>query len=236
MQAFSAVKVALSCLCSTAVITLTTLFAPAMLSPESALAAPPGRPGITQLPTAAAANLVKYTPNLRVGSLAGRADSDLVEFPNGKRMRVGELRRLEAWGRKARNSPRRQFPVALGTAPSASGKRVNNAPELAAALKLSDNETVVLPSGRRATVGMIKFVQPQVERKLGRSLAAAQQRPGLTGPAIKVHGGTTKEEWQKIVQKPDNTVVESPGGIRITVGELKQELRAAPSGQQRRDR
>lgn len=217
-------------------IALIALLALALSAPEDTTATQAGRSAAPGVSTAANANIIRYAPNLKVSSLAGRADTDLVEFANGRRMRVGELRRLESWGQKARNARRQQFPAALRTVPAATGKRVDNAAELSAALQLPDNETVVLPSGRRATVGMIKFVQPQVEKKLGRRLASAPQRPGLTGPAINVSRGTTQDEWKMILQKPDSTVVESPNGMRIAVGELKQELRAAPARQRKQGR
>ena len=106
------------------------------------------------------------------------------------------------------------------------GTRVNNAADLAAALKHSDNESVQLPSGRLATVGQIKRLQPMVEKQLGRKLTSIPQRPNLEGPAIKISKNISKEEWKGIFQKPDNTVLESPSGKRITVGELKKTLSA----------
>ncbi len=173
--------------------------------------------------------IVKYTPNMPANALVGRPDSDFVELSDGRRLRVGDVRRLTATAQKMRVAPVRQLPPALTAKPAATGKRVNNAAELAAALKLPDNETVVLPSGRRVTVGQIKFVQPQVEKRLGRQLTSAPQRPGLTGPAIKISKSTTKDEWKSILQKPDGTVIESPNGTRITVGELKQALAGGKS-------
>lgn len=104
--------------------------------------------------------------------------------------------------------------------------RVNNSSDLAAALKRSDNETVQLPSGRLATVGQIKRLQPMVEKQLGRKLTSNPQRPNLEGPAIKISKNISKEEWKGIFQKPDNTVLESPSGKRITLGELKKTLSA----------
>ena len=170
-------------------------------------------------------DIVKRTPNMRMTDLAGRSDTDLVELSDGRRVRVGDLRRLQAVQQKMRAAvPGSRLPAAFKIKPAATGTRMNNAADLAAALKRPDNETVQLPSGRLATVGQIKLVQPLVEKRLGHKLDAASLRPNLSGPAIKVSRSASKDEWKGILQKPDNTVLESPNGTRITVGELKQSL------------
>jgi hypothetical protein len=120
------------------------------------------------------------------------------------------------------------MPAALKMKPAATGTKINNAADLAAALKLPDNTTVQLPSGRLATVGQIKLVRPLIEKRLGHSLAMVQQRPNLTGPAIKVNKNTSRAQWEDILKKPDATVLESPNGKRITVGEAKQYLAKNP--------
>lgn len=169
--------------------------------------------------------VVKHTPNMRMTDLAGRADTDQVEFSSGRRMSLGDLRRLTSTAQKMRAAaPGSRLPAAFKVKPAATGTRINNAADLAAALKRSDNETVQLPSGRLATVGQIKLLQPLVEKQLGRKLTAVPLRPNLAGPAVKVSKSTTKDEWKGILQKPDSTVIESPNGTRISVGELKQAL------------
>ncbi len=172
--------------------------------------------------------IVKYTPNMTVKSLAGRPDTDLVELRNGRRVSVGDLRRLDAAAQKMRAPRVDRMPAALKVKPAATGTKIRNAADLAAALKLPDNTTVQLPSGRLATVGQIKLVQPLIEKRLGHSLAMVQQRPNLTGPAIKINKNTTRAQWEDILKKPDATVLESPNGKRITVGEAKQYLAKNP--------
>jgi hypothetical protein len=49
------------------------------------------------------------------------------------------------------------------------------------------------------------------------------QRPDLSGAAIKVDANS---DWKALLQRPDQTVLESPNGTRITVGELKKTLAA----------
>jgi hypothetical protein len=169
-------------------------------------------------------DIVKYTPNMTVNSLAGRSDTDLVELKNGRRVSVGDLRRLDTAAQKMRAPKIDRMPAVLKVKPAATGIKINNAADLAAALKLPDNATVQLPSGRFATVGQIKLVQPLVEKRIGHSLTMMVQRPNLSGPSIKITKGTTRAQWESILKRPDNTVLESPNGKRITVGEAKQYL------------
>jgi hypothetical protein len=168
--------------------------------------------------------IVKYTPNMTVKSLAGQPDTDLVELKNGRRVSVGDLRRLDVAAQKMRAPKVDRMPAVLKIKPAATGIKINNAADLAAAFKLPDNATVKLPSGRLATVGQIKLVQPLVEKRIGHSLTMVVQRPNLSGPSIKITKGTTRAQWEDILKKPDNTVLESPNGKRITVGEAKQYL------------
>jgi hypothetical protein len=184
--------------------------------------------------------IVKYTPNMTVNSLAGRSDTDLVELPNGQRVKVGTIRNFEAAAKIMRTPRIDRTPATLKHLPDANNVKINikNATDLSAALKMPDSATVRLPSGRLATIGQIKFVQPLVERRIGHSITMVAQRPSLTGPAIKIMKGTTRAQWEDILKKPDNTVLESPNGKRITVGEAKQYLaknfKAMPSAAPKR--
>jgi hypothetical protein len=176
----------------------------------------------------AIANIIKYTPNMTVKALAGRLDSDLVEFSSGRRISVGMLRSLEAAQQKMLESvPGRRLPVALKVKPAATGTIVRTSADINAALQRPDSDTVQFPSGRLATVGQMKFVQPLVEKKLGKKLSMLPQGPNLSGPGIeiiKISNATTQSNWKIIFQKPDSTVIESPNGKRITVGDLKQAM------------
>jgi len=173
----------------------------------------------------AGSNIIKYTPNTTLKSLAGRPDSDLVEFSNGRRISVGRLRSLEAAQQKMLASvPGRRLPAALKVKATTTGTMVRNSADLNAALQRSDSETVQFPSGRLATVGQMKFVQPLVEKKLGKKLT---QVP--SAEIIKISNATTLSDWKIIFQKPDSTVLESPNGKRITVGDLKQAMAKTPS-------
>jgi hypothetical protein len=193
---------------------LTALLLGAPIHVPVPAAAQPG--GTTSAPVAQQARILKHAPTMRVSDLAGRPDTDLLEFADGRRVSVGALRRLAAATQKLRAPGTYRMPAALQARPAASGTPVGSAADLTAALKRADSETVRLPSGRLATVGQIRFVLPKVPGRLA--------RPSPPGPIIKVSRSTTGDEWKEILKKPDATALESPNGTRMTVGELKQAL------------
>jgi hypothetical protein len=195
------------------------LLGAALGSATSALAASPA-PAST-----ASAKIVQYAPGVTMQSLAGRADTDMVEFSNGKRMTVRSLRSLQALQQRMRAAvPGSKLPAALRLQPAASGTPVKNASDLAAALKRPDADTITLPDGRRTTVGLVKFLQPIIEKRLGRRLDAGPQALGPAGPPVKVSKTTTEAEWRAIMQRPENTVLELPSGAQIPVGAWKAGL------------
>ena len=171
-----------------------------------------------------APSVVKMTPGMTVQSLAGHADSDVVEFSGGKRLPVRDLRRLEAVGKKLRTGGSKPVAPAFAAKPAATGLPVKDRADLTAALKRPDGETIRLPSGKRLTVGQLRLLKPEVEKRLGRTLESTPGRTVPKGPAVKLQRGADRSQWKTLLQKPDSTVLESPNGKRITVGELKETL------------
>jgi len=171
-------------------------------------------------------NIIKYVPHMTTQSLAGRPDSDVIEFSNGKTMTVGRLRQWEAFAAKLRAPRVDKTPAAFKVRPNPGNIKMNlnNLSDLASAIKLSNDATVKLPSGKVTTVGIIKLFQPYIEKKLGRKLSEVQIRPNLSGPAIQVSKATPVSEWKNISKMSDNTVLEFSNGFRFTIGELRQKL------------
>jgi hypothetical protein len=207
-----------------AVLARGALLAFLLAAPAFSQAADVVKPGATAAPVASA-HLIPWHRGMRISTLAGRPDSDFVVFSDQRRMRVGALRKIEAAAQQMRGaSTARALPPGLIARPAATGTPVTDAADLATALKRGGTDTLELPSGQTLTAAQLRFLQPEVEKKLGRRLDAVPARPVLTGPAIKVPKGISEEEWQKLLQKPDNTILESPSGKRVTVGEIKQQL------------
>jgi hypothetical protein len=173
--------------------------------------------------------MLKLTHGMTVQSLAGRSDFEAVELSSGRHVSVGLIRRLDSAMRAARAPQPYRPPMGFTLKPAVTGAPVKNANDLARALKtMRDNDTVQLPSGRKVTVAQIKLLQPLVEQRTGHRLDLAPAAVNLSGPSIKIAPGMSKAAWQGILAKPDNTVLESPKGTRVTVGGIKQYLAATP--------
>jgi hypothetical protein len=189
-------------------ITLCAFALAAFARPDRAAEAPPPAEG----------HVIHYAPTLSAAALRGRPDGDVVEFANGRQVRLGDLRRLTAFAGRLRTAPMRPLPAALSTRPAAGGTRINDANQLAAALARPDSDTLELPSGRRLTVAQLKFLQPQIEKEIGRRLDA--RAPARA--AIEVDART---DWKRILQMPDDTLLEAPDGTRVSVADIKRALR-----------
>ncbi len=173
---------------------------------------------------------IKFTPGMTVQSLAGRSDNDKVVLPSGKVVTVGIMRKLEVAATRMRAARPSPSLARLGAKPAATGIRINNQSDLIATLATrSDSDTVQFASGRRVTVGQIRLIQPYVEKKLGYKLDAPPQRANLTGPAVRIKvNQNDKNFWKKTLDQPNATILESPNGKRVTVGEIKQYLKSSP--------
>ena len=167
------------------------------------------------------AHLIKYDGHLSLPALQHRPDTDLVELSNGRRIKLGELRRLDTFSKKLRATPDRHVIPGLRQQPATIARvNIKSAADLTAALKLQDTETIQLPSGKRYTVAQLRLAQEMAIRNLG---IQPQQRVMQHGALIHVSART---DWKAVLSGPDTTILQSPNGTKITVAELKKTLAA----------
>jgi len=169
---------------------------------------------------------LKLTAATPVSALQKLSDNDVIELPSGSLMRMKEVRRLSKLSQrlKAAKTAAPTSSPALRMQPAAKGRPITTLDDLKNIRNLPDTETVELAGGVRATAAQVKLLLPEVEKKLGKRVADMKQRPDRNGPVVKITASTDRAYWKNILQKPDNTVLESPEGKRITVGELKEIL------------
>ena len=169
--------------------------------------------------------IMKITPQTPANALKSLADDDLVELPSGRKIVMRDIRMLSHKMQKIKTATPIGKPIrqVFQVQPALSGIALKNRADLVSALSRPDTDTVQLPSGRRLTVEQLRFLQPYVEKRLGRKLTSLEP-PKLKGTAIKIQSTADKNYWRNILQKPDDTVIESPDGTRITVGDLKAAL------------
>jgi hypothetical protein len=143
----------------------------------------------------------------------------VLEFPNGTRFTVADVRSLEPLAARLRSVTGRgvlrhslsgpTLPVTAQT----DRRQLENAPEMT---------VFQLPDGRRMTAGQFKAVLPHLP-KAGTTVAGRAP----AGPVVKVARGTPLAE---LLKRPDGDVLESPGGKRVTVGELRRLTQSLPPG------
>jgi hypothetical protein len=173
---------------------------------------------------------LKLTPQTPESALKRLKNTDIVELPGGKRVRMGKIRKFSVIAKKLRTVRKipKPLPRSLQFKPAATGIRVNSLAELKTVLEKPDDETIQLPSGRVATVAQVKFLQPLLEKRLGKKLSQFGGRLTSQGEVVKLKASTDKKYWRQILTKPDNTILESPQGKRFTVGDLKKFIASGP--------
>jgi hypothetical protein len=193
--------------------------------------APAQKPGAGTV-VAIQPHVLKFSPQLTHEALVGRPDTDLIELSGGRRIQLGDVRRMLAQSQKIRAAASAP-PSAFRIAPAATGLRIQTSTDLGNALRtMRDTDTVQLPSGRRVTVGQIKALQPAIEKRLGHKLGEPATTVKLTGPSIKFAPGMTDVQLHKLlpVHPTNETILESPRGTRVTVGQIQQYLQSTEGG------
>ena len=162
----------------------------------------------------AAPGVVKVGATTGSAELARLAPSQVLEFPNGSRLTVADVRSLAPLAARLRSMTGRgvlRQPLSGPTLPvtrQTERSRLESAP---------DATVLQLPDGRKMTAGQFKAVLPHLPA------ASARQAPAV----VKVARGTPLPE---LLKRPDTDVLESPGGKRTTVGELRRLAQQLPPG------
>ncbi len=166
---------------------------------------------------------IPYTPGLKMADLVSATPDDRVVFKSGRSMSVRDLRRLEGFQQKLKAAKASNGAASLRLQPNAGNVKATVATrsDLSRALQLPDGDTVRLPSGKLVTAKVLKMAYGLAEQRIRNSASRKTLRPVPQGPALKVTASKDQNYWRNVLQKPDDTVLESPGGKRITVGELK---------------
>lgn len=172
------------------------------------------------------AQIVRVSRGVRTADLAALKDDQLIETPSGARLSMGRLRAIQTAFAQARahTAVRRTGEFAILPPAKQIGAPPKPGETAAEILARPPSDVIRLPSGHSITVAQLRLMVPYIKHHFGIDPTRAPKRPGLTGPAAKV----TKWTDLKLLPRnaPDDTIIESPSGTRITLGELKVELKA----------
>ncbi|WP_457577112.1 hypothetical protein [Desulfomarina sp.] len=168
--------------------------------------------------------ILQLSPRMSAATLAHIKNTDYVRLPSGRIIQMKHIRDAARLSKRLHNIriKKNPLPASLHLKPAATGTPVNNIFELSSLLETAkDGDTIQLPSGRLVTAAQIRFLQPELEKQLGKKLSRFRQKKKKT---VKIIPSTDKRYWENILKKPDDTVLETEDGKFFTVGELKKTL------------
>ncbi len=175
------------------------------------------------------AQVVRVGHGVRIQDLATLRNDQFIEAPSGRRVQVGKFRQLLIALQQAKLRTSRPRRAEFTILPPAKGPGVARRPGETAAQLLARPPTDVIrmKNGHTVSVAQLRLIAPYVERKYGVSLSGgASTRPPLNGPAITI---VSLAQLRSIpASTPDSTVLMSPQGTRITLGELRAALKSRP--------
>ena len=196
-------------------------------------AAPPPTPdnccisGVKTLATsdlAAAFNTkrVEDTSAMSLAQIRALPAATVVRLPSGREMSAAQYNKLadtfiaiRKAGLDRAPPPKSAFSRTKGPAQV----QLRAGMDLSAIAQRPDTDVVQLPTGEKFTVGDLKRLSAVEKVRTGRGLLDPPgPRPGLAGPSVKITPGF---DAAKLTGKPDSTVLETPSGQRITLGELR---------------
>jgi len=194
--------------------------------PQAAASRVQWHPGIdaTEL---RAAPIVRIAPGFRKQDLTILRDDQTIETPSGNRVPVARVRAIMNGVGAARIRPMRTASFAIlppTSTPCTPPRRGETQTQL---LARPATDSICTPNGHSVSVAQLRAMAPYAKQHpefagRGRRLVA---RP--TGPAIPVASIADLESKGRTSLRyaPDSTVLVSPKGTRVTLGELKAFLR-----------
>jgi|GEM_PF-2179279 len=168
-------------------------------------------------------------PQTKLSDLRLLPENAMVQTPSGREIPAKHyvkladvMAKIRQNGITPRPNPKFIFSRTQG-APQVQLKPGVNLKEVA---KRPDTDVLQLPDGRKLTVGDLKKIAVLHQKQTGKSLMdinPSANSPSRQGNAIKV---TSNADIKKLSSQPDSTILETPKGKRITLGELRAYAKA----------
>jgi hypothetical protein len=172
--------------------------------------------------------IVRFPAGARAAALAALHDDQIIETPAGHRLSAKRYRailRMFAAARARTGNPL-LAGFQLAPRPNAAAVPVRAGETAAQLLARPATGAVLVAPGRSVSVAQLRAMAPWVERRYGVQLFGSPAAPqALAGAATGVKTIAQLKELAK--SAPDSTVLESPKGTQITLGQLRAAARAA---------
>lgn len=162
----------------------------------------------------------EVTKTTKMSQIRALPDNKLVRMKNG---RVIPAKNLKAFADMLKNLNTKSAPVRasekFSTAQGAAQIQLTKGSNLHLLQGRNNSEVIQLPSGRKLTVGDFKKLDQVAVAMTGKSITSRQAAlPKGSGTPIKIK---SKKDFETFADKPDSTILESPSGKKITLGELR---------------
>jgi hypothetical protein len=175
----------------------------------------------TAQPTPSQNARLKIAPNVTLQNLRAAPSNSAVETRKGTVVQAQRFVAVADAIRAAQSKPRTTSPAGFSRTAGAPALVLRQGSHMTSVLARPDSDVVQLPNGTKLTVGDIRKLQQIAPQMRGQSLPTSA-RADLQGSATRV---TNARDLASLRNAPDNTVVENPNGIRVTLGELRTEAR-----------
>lgn len=162
--------------------------------------------------------------NTTMNQIRSLRDDDVVRFASGRTATAKSVKGMAVAITKIREAGLTSTPKANYQFSRLQGNpqlQLRKGTDLAEVAKRPDLDVLQLPDGRKLTVADLKKLSALNKQLNGKSFFEMQTRPVnpiRVGSAQKI---ASPADVQKLENKPDSTLLESPSGKRITLGELR---------------
>lgn len=162
----------------------------------------------------------EVTKKTKLSEIRALPDNKPVRMTNG---RVIPAKNLKAFADMLKSAKTKSAPVRatekFSPAQGAAQIQLTKGSNLHLLKTRSNSEVIQLPSGRKMTVGDFKKMDQIAIAMTGQSITSRQTAPPTgSGTPIKIK---SKKDFETFSGKPDSTILESPSGKKITLGELR---------------
>jgi len=171
------------------------------------------------------AKVVRLEPGVTTAQVLQLHNDQMLETKNGRRISVGQYRQLQQLMAAVHSNGAKRhtvrYPIFAGTKAAGTPLKPGETPEQI--LARPDTDVIRLKTGHSVTAKQMKALVPYVEQTYGVKLHGA--RPMPNGPATHI---SKVADLKPLKNAPDSTIVESPKGTRVTLGELRRGFGKTP--------
>jgi hypothetical protein len=172
------------------------------------------------------AKVVRLEGNITPQQLMQLRNDQFIQAKNGHQVSVSTYRQLQQVFAISKSPAHREMKIPILAAATGPGVPIKPGETPAQLLSRPDSQPVRLRSGKVVSSAQMRALAPYVEKTYGVQLQTpAVNKAAASGPSVKIK---TLADLKALHNSPDSTIVESPKGTRVTLGQLRQHFGKTP--------